>query len=454
VRRRLANPVVQFLAAGLVVLVVVVVVTLRLSREAADDEALMNARATTQLLGRSVAQPAIPAGLAEGRPAAVKTFRERVLGRLVVGDVKRIKIWRRDGTIVYSDKPQLIGNRYELGEDEVEVLEHGGNDAEVSDLSEHENRYERAFGGDLVEVYSRIRSPEGEPLLFEAYYSAADIAKQRKQVYDRFQPIALGGLLVLVALTTPLLWGLTRRLDRTRRDRQRLLEAAADASESERRRIARDLHDVVVQDLAGTSFALSATLRDPRTPPDTAQRLSPMSDSLRSSLRALRSLLVEIYPPDLGADGLTAALQDLVAPAVGAGVTPTVEVYDVGDVSDESIRLVWRVAQEAVRNSIRHANARHLAVQVRTIDDLLHLDVTDDGDGFGDGAARPVAASVGAAAKGSGGRGGDSSAPAGSPEPGGIGLRSLRDLIREAGGRLEVRSTPGRGTTVHLEVSR
>ena len=449
-RRHLANPVVQFLAAGLVVLVVVVLVTLRLSREAADDEALKNARETTALLGTSVAQPAMPRGLVEGRPSAVRTFDQRARDRLVVGDVKRIKIWRRDGTIVYSDKAQLIGNRFDLGEEELEVLEHGGNDAEVSDLSEPENRYERAVGGDLVEVYSRIRSPEGEPLLFEAYYSAADIAKQRAQVYDRFQPIALGGLLVLVALTTPLLWGLTRRLDRTRRDRQRLLEAAADASESERRRIARDLHDVVVQDLAGTSFALSATLRDPRTSPDTAQRLAPMSDSLRSSLRALRSLLVEIYPPDLDADGLTAALQDLVAPAAGAGVTPTVEVYDVGEVSDESIRLVWRVAQEAVRNAIRHANARHLTVQVRTDGDLLHLDVTDDGDGFGETAAKPVPASIGAASVTGGRRG----APAGASAAAGIGLRSLRDLIREAGGRLDVRSTPGHGTTVHLEVTR
>jgi signal transduction histidine kinase len=315
------------------------------------------------------------------------------------------------------------------------------------------------MGGNLVEVYSSIHSPEGEPLLFEAYYSAAGIAKQRAQIFDSFQPITLGGLLVLVALTTPLLWALTRRLDRTRRDRQRLLEAAADASESERRRIARDLHDVVVQDLAGTSFALAATVRDPRTSPETAQRLAPMSDSLRSSLRALRSLLVEIYPPDLDADGLTAALQDLVAPAVSAGVTPTVEVYDVHDVSDESIRLVWRVAQEAVRNSLRHAHATHLTVQVRTIDDVLHLHVTDDGAGFGpEEAAAAMPAGVAASALGGAPR---TSAPGASQPTGngrtvspGIGLRSLRDLIREAGGRLEVRSTPGEGTTVHLEVAR
>lgn len=423
--RLFANPVAQFLAAGFVVLVVVVIGTVRLSQEAADDESIMDARSTSMLLGRSVAQPALPRGLIDGKAGAVDRFDHAVLSRLLVSDVKRIKIWRRDGRIVYSDKTALIGSIYPLGDDEIDVLEHGKSDAAISDLSEPENRFEKNMGGGLLEVYTRIWSPEGVPLLFEVYYSAADIAQRKREVYDSFQPITLGGLLVLVLVTTPLLWALTRRLDRSSRDRQRLLEAAADASESERRRIARDLHDGVVQDLAGTSFALSATLRDPATDPATVERLTPMSGSLRHSLRSLRSLLVEIYPPDLGADGLAAALHDLVAPAAGAGVAATVEVYDVDEASDEAVRLVWRVAQEAVRNAIRHAQPQHLTVQVRTVDDRLLLDVTDDGQGFVDGL-----------------------------DTGGIGLRSLRDLIREAGGRLDVRSNPGLGTTVHLEVPR
>jgi signal transduction histidine kinase len=255
---------------------------------------------------------------------------------------------------------------------------------------------------------------------------AADIAQQRQQVYDAFQPIALGGLLVLVVVTTPMLWALTRRLERTARDRHRLLETASDASESERRRIARDLHDGVVQDLAGTSFALSAAARDPRTEPATSARLEPMATSLRTSLRSLRSLLVEIYPPDLGAEGLPAALNDLVAPAATAGVTPTVEVYDVNGASDESVRLVWRVTQEAVRNALRHAHAQTLSIQLRGVGDRLVLDVTDDGVGIEE---RPVQGT-------------------------GIGLRGLRDLIREAGGTLRVRSGRDQGTHVHLEVDK
>jgi two-component system, NarL family, sensor kinase len=105
----------------------------------------------------------------------------------------------------------------------------------------------------------------------------------------------------------------------------------------------------------------------------------------------------------------------------------TVEVFGVDEASEDSVRLVWRVAQEAVRNAIRHSDAEHLTVQVRTVGDVLCLDVTDDGTGFG---------------------------PREDKDTGGLGLRSMRDLIREAGGRLDVRSTPGEGTTVHLEVAR
>jgi two-component system, NarL family, sensor kinase len=417
------NPVAQFLAAGLTVLVVVVIGTVQLSRHAADAEAINDARNTTQLLATSVAEPAIPRGLAAGDPGAVDRFDRTVLRRLLVSDVQRIKIWTADGRIVYSDETRLIGDRFPLGDDERSVLRNGSTDAEISDLSQPENRFEPK-GRSLLEVYTRVQSPEGEPLLFEAYYSATDIARRRQQVYDAFQPIALGGLLVLVAVTTPLLWALTRRLERTGRDRARLLETAADASESERRRIARDLHDSVVQELAGTSFALSAAVRDTATDPDLARRLEPMAGSLRSNLRSLRSLLVEIYPPDLRADGLEAALGDLVATVAAQGVRPVVEVYDVADAPEDAVRLVWRVAQEAVRNALRHADATTLTIQVRRTGDGLTLDVTDDGRGFD---ARDQVS--------------------------GLGLRGLRDLVAEVGGRLDVRSSPDAGTNVHLEVA-
>lgn len=424
--RLLRNPVVQFLAAGLLLLVVLAIGTGELSQHAANQEAVDETRAITRVLARSVAEPAIPRGLVDGRAGAIDRLDRTVLERLLVDDVRRIKIWNADGRIVYSDETALIDETFELGVDEIDVLEKGGTDAEVSDLSQPENRFEADSGG-MLEVYTRVMSPEGQPLLFEVYYSADDLAARKEAILSSFRPITLSGLLLLLLLTTPLLWVLTRRLEAAGRDRERLLRAAVDASDSERRRIARDLHDGVVQDLAGTSYALAAagqSLRD--ADPATAAEIDLMSGSLRTSLRSLRSLLVEIYPPELHTNGLSAALADLVAPATGAGVDADVQVSDIDGVDEDIIALVWRVAQEAVRNALRHGQPDKIEVRVTDEDGVVVLEVCDDGKGF---------------------------------DPGKVvldehfGLRGLRDLIAEVGGRLEVRSSPGAGTTVRLEVN-
>lgn len=269
--RLLRNPVVQFLAAGVLALIIISIVTGQLSQRAANEEAILDSLAVTEVLARSVAEPAIPRGLVRGQAGAIDRFDRTVLTRLLVDDVRRIKIWDGSGRIVYSDETALIGEKFALDEDEQAVLEGGGSDAEVSDLTRPENRYEVKSGG-LLEVYTRVR-PEGYPLLFEAYYSADDVAARKAEIFDSFRPITLGALLLLLALTTPPLWVLTRRLETAARDRERLLRAAVDASDSERRRIARDLHDGVVQGLAGTSFALSAAAQNLQHDEPTSEQL-------------------------------------------------------------------------------------------------------------------------------------------------------------------------------------
>ena len=134
---------------------------------------------------------------------------------------------------------------------------------------------------------------------------------------------------------------------------------------------------------------------------------------------------MEIYPPDLRADGLAAGLADLTAPAASAGVTTDVVVTGMEGAPDATVALVWRVAQEAVRNAIRHARASHLTVTVTGGSRGVALDVVDDGRGFD---------------------------PASVTDPQHFGLRGLASLVADAGGRLDVRSAPGQGTTVHMEV--
>ena len=408
----------------MVALVALLLLTGWLSRRAATEEAISDAKSATELLTRSAIQPGMPSGLIDGEAAAIDRFdrliRHRVLGEWLV----RVKVWDQTGRIIYSDEPRLIGERFELGADELAVLRGHGAEAELSDLSEPENRFERGAGR-LLEVYRQVRSPEGQPLLFEAYYRYSDVTQRSSQVLAAFQPITVGALLVFEALTIPLVWGLALRLRRAREERERLLIGAVEASDRERRRIARDLHDGVVQDLAGASFTLAAASDELSDEPGRAATLRGVATAVRQSIRSLRSLLVEIYPPNLHTEGLAAALADLLATATGSGLQTSLSVPERLELPEQDASLLWRVAQEAVRNARQHAGATRLTVRVSQQPEKVILQVEDDGVGFSPNA----------------------------PAAGGhVGLRMLRDLVEEHGGRLTVRSTAEAGTTLRVEV--
>ena len=242
-----------------------------------------------------------------------------------------------------------------------------------------------------------------------------------------FAPIIVGALVVLQVMHFGLAWGLNRRLRRGQVERERLLQRAVESSMLERRRIAADLHDGVVQDLAGTSFAIAAAAETAsHTSPELAKDLRSASVGTRRSLQSLRSLLVDIYPANLKSQGLEAALIDLLAPAVSLGIRSDLTVTGDVDRSLDTTALLYRVVQEAVRNVFRHAEACTVAVSVVANDESTVATVTDDGRGF--------------------------HTANGSPD-GHLGLRLLTDLVDDAGARLCIESAPGAGTSIRLEVS-
>jgi signal transduction histidine kinase len=425
------QPVVQFVVVGLVVAALLAWVTGVLGARLAQQQAVEDARSTTELLAETVVEPALSSRLLDTEAGDLDRFDRLVRSRVMGGEVVRVKIWDAEGRIVYSDESRLIDQTFGLGDDQQAVLENGGSDAEVSDLSKSENSLDQGLGR-VLEVYTRVEAPGGEPLLFELYLTDDNLEARADELYRLFRPLTVGGLLFFLLLTTPLVWVVSRRADAAAADRERLLVMAADASDAERRRVARDLHDGVVQDLAGTSFALSGLAREATADggPEGARlgaELERLASAVRSSLMALRSLLVEIYPPQLDGVGLGAALQDLVAPVGQAGVELQLTVDGSDQLSDEATALIWRTAQECVRNAQRHAFAETLEVTVTTTGDppVAVLTVTDDGSGFDPSAATAA----------------DS-----------FGLRGLRELAAEAGGMLSVESSPGAGTSVTLEV--
>ena len=425
------RPVVQFVVVGLVVAVFLAWITGVLGERLAQEQAIDDARATTTLLAETVAEPALSSGLLDTQAGDLDRFDRLVRTRVLRGEVVRVKVWDAEGRIVYSDEPRLIDQTFALGADQREVLANGGSDAEVSDLSKSENTLDQQLGR-VLEVYSRIEAPSGEPLLFELYLSDDNLKARADELYRLFRPLTVGGLLLFLLLTTPLVWVLSRRADAAADDRERLLVMAADASDAERRRVARDLHDGVVQDLAGTSFALSGIARESASTADLDRAalsgdLDRLAAAVRRSLLGLRSLLVEIYPPELDGVGLGAALQDLVANARESGIEVRLDVTGTDGLGEDVTALIWRTAQECVRNATRHGSPDHLTVTVTVTDDpgVAALTVSDDGAGF------------------------DAET---SPKRDSFGLRGLRDLAREAGGTLTVTSAPDEGTTARLEV--
>lgn len=430
--RVVRSPVALFLLIGLVSVTAIFLGTNKLADRAARQEAIAEAQGTTEVLATSVVEPDVPRGLVRTtrrKLAAADRMDRAVTPRLLdVQTVDRVNIWTKDGRNVYSSEGiTLLGRKFALTADQLEVLESGGSGSVIADPNSPENRdiVSESGASGLVQTYTRITSPEGEPLLVEAYYALDEIEQRRAEIYSSFRWLTLGPLIVLILVATAILVTLTRQLRKVAAERERLLRSAMDASDAERRRIARDLHDSVVQDLAGTAFAVSAVSRNPDTPHEARETLDGAGTSLRSSLKSLRSLLAEIHPPDLRADGLAAALADLTAPAGAAGMQASVSVEGVETASDKRAALVWRVAQEAVRNALRHSGASTLAVTVRGDQGRLTLEVVDDGVGFD---------------------------PAGVRDPDRYGLRGLRSLVTDHGGTLDVRSAPGDGTIVHMEV--
>jgi len=167
--------------------------------------------------------------------------------------------------------------------------------------------------------------------------------------------------------------------------REGLLANAVTSSRRERRRVASYLHDGPVQELAGLAFSLAPVADDAasRGAEREATVVRTVIDRLRGTVRDLRALLVDLHPPTLASAGLDAALRDLVSPLSARGTKVELRVDGDERLDPDTQALVYRVAQEAVRNVIGYADASNVSVEVGVVDSTARLLVADDGRGFG-----------------------------------------------------------------------
>ena len=429
-KKSVATSVTQFVLAGLAAVVLISAGTIYVVRRNATAEAIRNARDIAGIDGHAIAEPVLADGVLSGDAAALARVNTVVHERILSERVVRVKVWTPEGRIVYSDEPRLIGQTFDLGPRERAALRTGKIDADLSKLDEPENRYERPYNK-LLEVYVPAHTGGGEKVLFEAYLRYSSIDASGRHIWGSFAPVMVGGLLLLFLVQVPLAWSMARGLRQGQAEREHLLQRAIDASEAERRRIARDLHDGVVQSLAGVSYSLAAAadrLDGGAGGAEVGAALRQAAADTRRSMRDLRSLIVEIAPPNLHDEGLDSAVGELVAPLAAEGVETAVDIDDAAAPSADAQTLLYRVAQEAVRNVSAHANATRVSVSLTRDNGAARLVVADNGRGFSPDRLEQRR------------------------EEGHLGLTLLTGLVAEAGGRLVVASTPGEGTRLEAEV--
>ncbi len=424
----------SFLIAGLAVLSVVGFALGLALRETATAEAIRYATTVTNMEATQIVVPALRDEAFVPGPA--QDALDWVVRHQVLGDsIVRIKIWDETGRIVYSDDAALIGKRFPLGSDELALLRTGGAYAEVSDLSAAENQDEKQWGR-LLQVYLRVKTPAGQVLMFETYQPYQVVTEASRRLWLTSLPVLLGGLTLLYLIQAPLAYGMARRLKRSQDEREALLLASLAASDKERMTIAADLHDGVVQGLTGASYSLSAAAaRGRESDPDMAQVMTATAMDLRRWMRELRSLVVTITPPALHAQGLAMSLADLAATLEVRGIAVTVDVTGTEQLDETTETIVYRAAQEAVRNIVRHADASTASLSIARYSTAgsgwgkgaLVLRIRDDGCGFETG-------NTSVRGRGS------------------VGLELLGMLVTSHGGTLTLDTSPGRGTEFVLRV--
>ena len=247
-----------------------------------------------------------------------------------------------------------------------------------------------------------------------------------------FDPLDLGGfpLLVVISIVVALM---AHRVSTTAQRYAALYRQASDrlvtAQEDERERLARDLHDRVGQTLTAVVLTLDAAeaalSAEPHAPSSLAQTTIRRAQTLAAAaLDEARQVATQLRPARIHEVGLGGTLRDL---AQSAGIPVEVRfdptILPPGLLEPEREIGAYRIVQEAVGNAARHSRAAHVWITAEVAGDLVTLQVGDDGIGF-DQSARSH----------------------------GLGLAGMQERADSLRGRLDVRSTPGAGTTVELVI--
>lgn len=437
------------IAGGIVLLAVMLVVGLWVTSQIRQG-VMHNSATTTALYVDSVIAPLLPdLRKSQELDSTVKRALDETLGQGALG--KRLvsfKLWRRDGTILYSKDSDLIGKRFKPNPNLIAAFA-GNVMVKYNQLEDEENDKERALGLPLLEIYNPVREPwSGDVVAVTEFYELSG------DFEESLRAALLWSWLVVAAATAAslaLLSGIVFRGSRTIQTQRAALEAkvaelqaalaqnsslrqrvqrasrrATAINERYLRRIGADLHDGPAQLVALAALRMdSPVLVDPSTPkPQREAEIAGIHKTLGEAMREIRGICNGLVLPQIE----TQAVADILRLAVAEHerrtdtkvlLTLPERLPELG--TSEKISI-YRFVQEGLNNAYRHGKGKGQQVRATMKGGKLLVEVQDTGPGFD---------------------------PARSE---GLGLAGLRERIESIGGQFETLSGPG-GTRLLITLS-
>ena len=379
------------------------------------------------------------------------------LGTLLTGTplgqrIVAFKVWRADGTILYSTEPALIGRKFPLTSGLARAFA-GEVHTEISDLAEPENEFERGQWPRLIETYAPVRV-EGTSTIAavsEFYQTTDELEREVRAAQLRSWLVVGAATLAMYLLLAWLVGRASNTIVAQQRDlRDKVTQLSALLAQNEQlhdrvrraaarttalnerylRRISADLHDGPGQDLGLALLRIEALADVCAACVVAVAKGRAVSDDFRTIQSALQSALAELRAisaglrlPEIGRLSLAeTAVRAVREHERKAGQAVALVMNGVPDQAPLPVKIaLYRLLQESLANSFRHAGGVDPRVQIAGSDGQLLVEVADGGKGFD---------------------------PQTATRDGQLGLAGMRERVEILGGAFEVRSAPDRGTVI------
>ncbi|MBY5357494.1 sensor histidine kinase [Rhizobium leguminosarum] len=437
-----------FIAGGLISIAAMFVVGLFVSH-LIDETVIHNSGAATALYVDSVIAPLLPDMQTESllddasTQALDETLGQGALGKRLVS----FKLWRSDGTILYSNEKELVGRKFAVN-DKLQRAFAGSLVARYEIASDPESDKERALGKPLMEIYNPVLQPwSGQAVAVLEFYETAEglgdsLAHARLRSWGAVAALTATFFLVLSVLV----FRGSRTIEAQRRDLkervtelsallaenrglqrrlQRASQRAAALNETYLRSIGADLHDGPAQHIAYASLRLDSDLLiNASTQPEAREKeLAWIRSSLAEAMTEIRNICRGLVLPQIEKSSIT----EIVTRVVEAhqhkteSHVETIVDEDGPDLAPAVKICIYRFIQEALNNAYRHGGGVQQAVKAVSRDGHVRIEVSDHGDGFDPTEVRPTS----------------------------LGLVGLRERIDSLGGSFDIKTGEG-GTTVTM----